>query len=410
MQVHETLNAYRRDVRGSILPMFGLMFALIMLACGAALDAGRIYHSQSRLGAAADAAAIAAGKALLDGRNADEDIKRIAVEYFHANLKEWEGYTNVRSFGVTLNRATNTVEINLLADVPMTLTRIAGIESVDFPITSVATFQQKDIELAMALDITGSMSGIKISSLKSAAADMLDILLPDGGTPNKVRVAFAPYSSGVNAGSFASAATNFRSTNGCTFERQGSEPEGDQAPSVSNYLKVSSDLGGAACPTAKVVGLTDDKALLKANVNSYAATGTTAGHLGAQWASYLVSPHWGGVLGAESVPVAYNDGKTVKAVVIMTDGENNTFGGRSGRRTQSDDLETKICTEMKSKSIIVFTIGFTAGAAPLDAQAQKVLQGCASDAGHFFLASDSNGLHQAFTAIAAQLNNLRISK
>ena len=44
--------------------------------------------------------------------------------------------------------------------------------------------EQHDIELAMALDVTGSMSGSKIADLRTAATDLVDILLPAGGTPN----------------------------------------------------------------------------------------------------------------------------------------------------------------------------------------------------------------------------------
>lgn len=409
------LNAFRRDDRGSIIPTFAVMFFFIAMTMGAAVDAARMYHSQSRLGSAADAAAIAAAKALLDGRNSNADVERIATEYFHANLKEIEGFARIHSFTTKLDRTKNAVEIDIQADVPMTITKIAGFETVSLPVSSVAIFDQKDIEVALALDVTGSMGGSKIAAMKVATDDLLDIMLPDAGTPNKVRVAFAPYSSGVNASSYAGPATNYRSTDGCTFERQGSDPEGDQAPSSGNYLKVAADVsvGSSACPSSKVIALSSDKTLLSRTVNGYTAGGSTAGHLGAQWASYLVSPHWGGVFGSESVPAAYNDGKTIKAVIIMTDGENNTFGGHQNvgvNRTKSDGLERKICSEIRSNNVMVFTIGFTAGSAPLDSTAQKLLSDCAARTDRFFLAKDRDELRQAFANIANQLNNLRLSK
>jgi len=52
---------------------------------------------------------------------------------------------------------------------------------------------QQDIDLSMALDVTGSMgSAGKLDALKAAAQDLFDILLPDGGKPHKVRIALAP--------------------------------------------------------------------------------------------------------------------------------------------------------------------------------------------------------------------------
>jgi hypothetical protein len=288
------------------------------------------------------------------------------------------------------------------------------------PLVSVAKFDQKDIELALALDITGSMCQpcSKIAALKDAVGDLLDIMLPDQGTSNKVRVAFAPYSSGVDAGSYANAATGGRSTNGCTFEREGPAPNGDQAPGNGNYLKIAGDPGvtaGAECPRGSpVVGLSDDKRMLRNTVRSYDARGTTAGHLGAQWAWYLVSPNWGGVLGSESAPAPYKDGKTVKAVVLMTDGANNTLGGRnygngSAQARQSDDRVRQICTSMRdgAHDIIVFTVGFQLGG---DANALNLLRDCAGASSRFFPAEDRNELRAAFIEIATQLTSLRLTK
>ena len=129
----KSLNTLRRDDRGSILPLFGIMFAFVMLAAGAAVDAGRVYDAQSRLASAADAAAIAAGKALLDGRNSDAEVVQIATQYFNANLSTGADNTvAVNSFNVTVDRATNTVKVDLAADVSMTLTRIAGFDKVEW--------------------------------------------------------------------------------------------------------------------------------------------------------------------------------------------------------------------------------------------------------------------------------------
>lgn len=404
------LKKFCRDDRGSIIPTFGVMFLFITLLVGVAVDYGRMQHSQSRLANAADAAALAAGKALLDGRNTDADVQTIARQVFLANFKDGEGYAAVQSFTAKLDRTINSVEIDIQADVPMTITKIAGFETVSLPVSSVAIFDQKDIEVSLALDVTGSMCSpcSKIDALKDATKDLVDIMLPDSGTPNKVRIGFAPYSSGVNAGSYARAATNNRSVNGCTFEREGANPDGDQAPSRGNYLKIAADPGvdrRASCPAATVVGLSDDKQLLKRTVDGYRTGGTTAGHLGAQWAHYLVSPNWGSVFGTESIPSAYNDGKTVKAVVLMTDGENNTFGGQT-ERARSDNMVRDICANMRDQGIMVFTVGF----ALRDARAIELLSQCPGIETRAFRAEDATELRQAFVSIAQQLSNLRLSK
>ncbi len=66
----------------------------------------------------------------------------------------------------------------------MTLTRLAGFKTLDFPVTTAANFKQKDIEIGMALDITGSMrdhsadGSRKIDGLKKAFETFADRLIP----------------------------------------------------------------------------------------------------------------------------------------------------------------------------------------------------------------------------------------
>lgn len=416
----KTIGAFRSDERGAVMVTFGIMFFMLVLMCGVAIDFARIHHAYTRLATAADAAALAAGKAMLDGRNSDSAVRQIASKFFQENFNSAESYAKVLSFTPTLDRATNAVSIDVVAEVPMTIMKVAGYDSVNVPLTSAAKFDQKDIELSLALDVTGSMCTpcSKIQALKDATNDLLDIMLPDAGNTNKVRVAFAPYSSGVNAGSLAGPATRNRSANGCTFEREGAEPNGDQAPGPNNYLKVAGDAGvsgSATCPRdSRVIGLSDDKRLLKDTVRSYDTGGSTAGHLGAQWAWYLVSPQWAGILGGESAPAAYKDGKTIKAVVLMTDGANNTIGGRnygdySAEARQSDARVREICTSMKGSAhgIMVFTVGFQLGGNPF---ATSLLKDCAGTDSRFFPAENRNELRAAFAEIASQLTALRLTK
>ena len=403
------VNAFRRDVRGAVAMTFGVMFMRIVLCMGVAVDYARIHHSYSRITSAADAAAIAAGKGLLDGRLTVADIEQMATEFFYANLRQREGYATIHSFRARVNRAQQSVEVDVEAEVPMTIMKVAGFTKVDIPVTSVAIFDQKDIEVALAVDLTGSMcSGgdrepclhaPKIDALKAATDDLLNILLPDGGTPNKVRVGVAPFSAGVNAGSYARDVTGLSSPPPCTIEREGIEPEGDQAPSTNNYLKS----GGACPPGSPVIALTSDKTLLSRTVNNYRATGTTAGHLGAQWASYLVSPNCGTIWGSEGRPAAYNDGKTIKAAIFMTDGKNNTFGGINNERLnrpRSDALFRDVCAEMRSHQVRVYTIGLSTPSDPLDTTAINLLRDCAGDLSHAYLGASRDELRQAFSNIA----------
>lgn len=414
--------SFSRNESGNITIIFGLSIIVFILAAGMGVDLARVLDTKSRMISAADAAALAAGRALQDGRLTDSDVIAAAENYFLANVANGKTpFGTVKDVAATLDRSSGAVTVSAKADVKMTLTAVAGFGTITVPVQSSAKFEQLDIELSMALDVTGSMMGGKISSLKSATKDLVEILLPDGGTPNKVRIALAPYSSGVNAGNLASAATNGRTTT-CTYEREGTDPTGDQAPSTGNFLKSPGYGGvpaGASCPVgAKVVALTTDKSTLLGSVDAYSAGGSTAGHIGVAWASYLISPEWAGVVGSASAPVAYRDGKTVKALVLMTDGLFNTVGGvnygdSSTQATQSQQWAKSICTGLRDHGVVVYTVGFKLNEIPNATQrtsAADTLRDCAGSDQRYFDADNGTALSDAFVAIAKQLNNLRLTQ
>jgi Flp pilus assembly protein TadG len=392
--------AFAKDERGVVAPVFGLMCIVLFFITGMAIDFTRVSHSQAKIAAAADVAALAAGRAMLDGRLTDAEVKEVGLKYFQENVAQGGKFGDIKNVDITLDRSTGSVKVDIDADVPMTITRIEGFEKANLDVRSAVLADQRDIELGLALDVTGSMSGSKIADLRQAAKDLVDILLPDGGTPNKVRIGLAPYSNSVNAGSYAATVTSGTSANGCVRERGGAEAFTDALPSSGIWLGYTP---GMYCPSARIVPLSSDKNSLKAAISAYAAGGSTAGHLGAAWAWYLVSPEWATIWPSASKPEPYNDGKTMKAIVLMTDGMFNTWfvpgNGDSAQQARS------LCSEMKREGVIVFSVAFMA---PSDAQ--RLLKSCASSSSHFFDASNGTELRSAFIEIANQLNNLRLTQ
>lgn len=413
--LNPSLKSFCSDESGGIAIMFGLMSLGIMMFAGVALDYSRVNHERSRVTAALDAAALAAGKALLDGRLTDTEVQQRARAYFEQNVKAAQRFGSVESFDVQIDRATSGVQVNAAVALPMTLTRLMGIDNVVFPVSASAKFEQQDIELSLALDVTGSMAGSKIAALKAAAQDLFDILLPDAGTPNKVRIALAPYSSGVNAGVYAATATGLAApARGCTFEREGPDKFDDSAPEAGNYFKAIGSSGivrGASCPSAaRVVALTDDKDVLRTEVQSYTVGGSTAGHLGAQWAWNLISPNWGSVFTGDNTPVSYGDRKTLKVMIVMTDGRFNTFAGQnlgdnSSTARRSSKLAVAACEGARDKGIAVYTIGFQLD----DPQATQTLKDCAGNDRNFYAAATGEELREVFKSIAEQIISLRLS-
>jgi Flp pilus assembly protein TadG len=393
---------FTADERGVVAPTFGLAMAVLFLCIGVAIDTNRAIHAQSTLGAAADAAALAGGKAMLDGRATDAEVRAATLKFFEENAKNGKQFANVPAPTITIDRKSGFVKVDVNGTVNTTVGRIAGVSTMKAPATATVESDQKDIELGLALDVTGSMSGSKIASLKTAAKDLVDILISDSGQANKVRIGLAPYSASVNAGQYAATTTAGLSTNGCVHERGGSEAFTDAAP--NGPVDALGFRIGLQCPPQAVLEpLTGNKAVLKTSIGNYQAFGSTAGHIGAAWASYLISPQWNNIWPGASKPVAYGDKKTIKAMVLMTDGEFNTqYVNANGN---SDAQARNICSEAKKRNVIVYSIGFQS-----PAQAEALLRNCATSADHYYSAKDGGELREAFVEIAKQLNNLRLTK
>ncbi len=412
---HQLLKRFRRSDDGAIAIIFALSISVLVMMAGLAIDIGRVVHAAAKMTSALDAAALSAAKSMREGGLSDDDVKQIAERYFQLNFAgSGVNYTVTGDLGVSINRDANSVELNILGQVPTLFARIAGIEQFAVPRSATAIYESNDVELALQLDVTGSMAGSKLADLKIAVRDLLDIMLPDEGTTNRVRVGLAPFSAGVNAGPYAAAVTEGRATDGCVYERRNLSDQTSEAPATGALsLKARRDLSGRsiqACPNnATIVPLSESKSTLWSAVDAYRDGGTTAGHLGTAWAWYLVSPEWSSLWPTASRPAPYRDGRTIKAVVLMTDGSYNTIGGISSGDTsatarQVSTIAVETCEAMRAQGIRVYAVGFQAPTAALE-----TLRSCASTASSFFDATNGDQLRNVFRAIATELNHLRLS-
>lgn len=416
----EAKRSLRTDERGSVAIIFALMsFALVFLS-GMAIDYGRIQDLRTRLTDAVDAASLAAGRAVLDGNLSDEEVIELAKAYFVQNSKTSAHMTSIGDPEITLDRETGKVDISVQSQIGMTLARIGGFDSMNVPVASTATFQQRDIEVGMALDITGSMKDPiggkrKIDSLKAAFKDFTKELFPENAANSqRVRVALAPYSGSVKLGDYASVATSGKSKDGCVTESKNATPT-DAAGlffSKDDSLKDVDPTGGLDnaydCPNGKpsITPLMADKVTLDDIVDGYQTSGSTGGHFGAQWAWNLVSDKWAGAFGGDSAPASYQEvekGKLMKAVVLLTDGDFNTaFHGKA-----SAEQAVALCAAMRTAGVTVFAVGF---GLKEGSKADATLRACATPGnGYFANAGNEEELSQVFQSFAAKLSQLRLS-
>ena len=413
------LERFADDRSGSVAVIFALTSMVVFGIIGGAIDLGRSYAARSQNEQALDSAVLAAGRVLqVQGK---DDAQAIATaERFYAEQKSKFTTSDVTSFAVvdggTAIRATSN------SKVATPFLSILGIETLDVNTKVKAVLAAggnagTHIEVSMMLDITGSMGGSKIADLKLAAKDLIDVVVWADQTEYTSRVALAPFSEHVNVGRdyFRSVTNRTPSGTGdsrtCVRERTTSDRYTDAPPGAGNYFTAWTSSSSCA-PNKPIMPLTNDKSALKSRIDSFGASGTTAGHLGTAWAWYMLSPKWNGLWPTSSDARPYGDitakgehGQPLlqKIAVLMTDGEYNQQYSGSAASTQARE----ICTRMKATGIIVYTVGFQI--AP-GGTADTTMKQCATDATYAYSAGDGDSLRMAFRDIALKIATLRLAE
>jgi Flp pilus assembly protein TadG len=442
-----TISRMRRDRSGS----FGVAAAAIMttlaLAGGYALNTAQLSNARSNLLAALDSAITSTARDLTTGVIA-EDAARGSVEAFlFAN-----GTTGFAQEGrlslddLVVDRQARTVRGQASVLVDLVFPVFSGGSQRRIVIESAAVYSDQKIEVAMMLDVTGSMAGQKLRDLKSAATNAAGILLrgQDEARP-RVRVALVPYSNAVNVGTLAESSVfvetrdRDRTTapgnaaprsvasrpDNCATERKGTHQYSDVGPEVSMVNRdlllsdFARDYRTATCPSARLVPLTPRLRTIETAIDGFVAEGGTAGHIGIQWSWYMLSNQWKGVLPAASQPAARHDDGTRKFAILMTDGEFNLSYYDATRVSQVYNDRGKepprtaarrLCQEMRDAGIEIFTIGFKLE----DQKARETMAACASPDGgsvrHYFETNTGAELDAAFREIAGNIERLALTR
>lgn len=427
------LKAFYKSEDAHVGVMFGFSIIPLATAVGMSVDYSSAINSKTRIQAALDSAALAGGRMLQTSGSVSE-AEAAAIRHFNAAIGD---SINASLIVDSINPETGTVKLSGKSDVPTSFTGIIGVNSIEVTSSTEAVLAvgDKDIEISMMLDVTGSMGGSKIRDMKLAAKDLVQIILQGNRASQKqARIALIPFSESVNVRRYAeevanaaSATTKFRDNRGrnktwkvakaCVSERTGSEAFTDARPNGRNKIDTLYTSNGTCKPNNELVPLTDSQSSLESAIDGMSATGLTAGHLGTAWAWYTLSPNWRTVWPPKSRPGAYNPDSVDKIAILMTDGEYNTqyYNGVMTRYQQrgtkspngtSDEQADQLCVNMKKSGLTVYTIGFE-----LDSRkAKETLKECATSKEHYFLAEDGDKLREVFREIAFQISNLRISK
>ena len=349
---------FRRGEEGSLL-VFGLfLFATFFLMSGMAVDLMRTENRRTALSQSLDRCALnaAALRQTLDPATVVRDcVDRDGL------------LPHLTDVIVTNSAGQRSVEVKGEISLETMFMHASGVDVIDVNARSVAEQRATNIEIVLVLDVSGSMEGTKLASLKTSAKNFVSTVLANN--TNRISIAIVPYNGQVNLGASLRTKFNVTHPSGLTNTVNGDMRTVncvDMPSSVYNNTGISRTLPMPAtgwadafttlasfptnfstdgraprqnnvwCPpsSVNVVRLQDDNiAAMHSYIDNLFAVGATSINAGMKWGGALLDPQFrtvvneyvdAGVIPSEfrDRPFDYTKRDALKIVVLMTDGEN----------------------------------------------------------------------------------------
>lgn len=439
--LRKTATRFGGDTSGNIALVFGFTATALMMAVGFGVNIAQSYEVKTSLRDALDAAITSTARDITTGKIDKKDARASVERFFLANSDTRFVTTGTYALdALDVDDLTRTITGTAIANVDLAFP-VFTKKNPRVAVRSAATYSDKQIEVAMMLDVTGSMKANrridKIGALKDAAENAVTSMLGNQDPKNpRVRVSIVPYSSGVNAAGLSRVlygekaggsslpplatdglfsklllGTNlplfdlytgivsaaFPAAGNCSTERKLKDGAADlsaDAPDTVRldkngkkyYALVNRDERLGACPQAQIIPLTTDAKSLIDSIKAFEADGSTAGAIAMQWTYYMLSPNWRSAIkdaGLGNGAANYDGKKISKVAIMMTDGQFNTaYSGTGDQGAASRGNAEAICDNMKSDGIQIYTIGFDLndpGMKPIEKnQAKDLLKDCAT--------------------------------
>lgn len=201
-QIAPLLRRFAKDESGVFAVLFGLMAIVLIALGGATVDYVSLEQTRQRAQVALDAAVLALQPDIYRPGMTAEQI-RLRAE---AIVLERIGNTNIleaRVDRVEIDLDTGRLFLSGDFTMPTTFVSLVGVTQLQAGFNAEAVRGAVDIEVAVALDVTGSMAGQRIIDLRSALNNLIDAIVQDEQSPNYSKMALIPYAQAVNSGPYA---------------------------------------------------------------------------------------------------------------------------------------------------------------------------------------------------------------
>lgn len=396
-----------RDESGNFIMIFGISIVPVLGLTGAAVDYSRASKARAELSAAIDSAALMAARDA--SKLTDAELTARINNWIKGNLSA-DTATKFTSASIIIDRVARTVNISGNINVDTSVARVLGQDSIAVSSSNQSSWGTKKIELALALDNTGSMAGAKLTALKDATRDLLKIMQDAVTEPDQVKVAMFPFSTQVKLPTSYKNDSWLRwdvpkkgTTNtfpakstweGCISDRDAPYDAMDAGVTTNNATKYPA----AFCQfnVATSVPLTNNWTALNNAVGTMVATGNTNVTMGVAWGWAALS---------QDVPLteaqAANTPRLTKYMIVLTDGD-NTENRFTTNGTTIDGRTSAACTNAKAAGIQIYTIRVIDGDANL-------LRNCASSPSMYYDVQSASQLSPVFKKIASEIASVRLT-
>ncbi|MEY8828995.1 pilus assembly protein [Sedimentitalea sp. XS_ASV28] len=346
------LRRFARDEDGAMLIFGFYAFLIILMVAGIGIDFMRFERDRSRLQATLDRAVLAAA-------DLDQQMDPTAVveDYFaKSGLRDYLTSVTVdQGLGYRVVSATASTEIDTQ------FMHMNGVDTLVAPAVGTAEERIDGVEISLVLDVSGSMNERnRLPNLITAAQEFVDTMAANSAE-GKMTMSIVPYASQVSVPQSLmdrfnvsdeqqySNCINFQSADFDTASLSFSSPyqrtmhfdpwfvyDGMVEDGIT---LIGNDANGVSLPVCEadenrqMLLMQSDPEALKAYIRNLTARGSTSIDIGMKWGTALLDPSLRpamsmlSVLGdvpevAATLPTNYNDGETLKVIVLMTDGEN----------------------------------------------------------------------------------------
>jgi hypothetical protein len=439
------LRQFRNAKRGNVILTFALATIPMVGFVGAAVDYSRGNSAKAAMQQAIDATGLILSKDASTMLQAALNDK--AANVFKTLINRPEiGNVVVTPVLSSPTEGSFLLQISATAMVDTTFTKILGKDHLDLSVNTEIRWGMKKLELALALDNTGSMgSSSKMTELKKALLNVKDV---NGATADgllmtlkkaakqagDVRISVIPFDIAVRIGttyknetwlewtkeygtcsstSYVTKAdctahnktwttsNNKNNWNGCVLDRDKDNDVADTTPDTVTASTLFPTTRYSSCTgLVEALPLTDiwntGYQTLYDKVNSMQPNQNTNVTIGLAWAWHSLTTNL--PLTEALAPRQDLD----KVIILLTDGD-NTQNRFSTTQSQIDTRTTAACDAVRVANIKLYTIRVIDGNASL-------LRSCATKTSMYFEVSQASQLTPVFASIAQDLANLRIAK